>query len=200
MERGEVFSAVELDASLPGIEGNMRAEFAISRKPSFPKGLDSLNLPALARIFQLVEQNAPPCEMIHDECATFESSYRFIFESMRDARPGQLVYDDGFRRTIFGFKRLNSLSFVKSEEQPIMRAADYLVAVCVDFARRSFAGDEVSAELAALAQRGLGVIQGAEESHPLSHEGQSPQFGEIIASEIFCDRVFSNLDRMTRPN
>ena len=62
------------------------------------------------RVFQLVNYGLPSCEMVHDECATFEQAYTHVFGLMRRARPDGVEFPDG-RTHSLGFDRLRSLCF-----------------------------------------------------------------------------------------
>jgi hypothetical protein len=196
--RGDLTTAGEINAALPTIAEHIRDEFSSLHTGDLPRGFDSMNMPALTQVFQLVEQNVPACDLLHDECASFEAVYRYVFNLERDAKPGAVVMDDG-RKQIYGFERLNSLAFGSSEEQPLLRAADYLTASCTDFARRSFAGEEVPQDLAELAYPGLGAIMAWALSHMLPDSERMPQLGQVLGSEQFAGRVFAGLHKMMHP-
>ena len=196
--QGDTKTVAELRASLPTIAAHMQQEFSCLHDEGLPRGFDSMNMPALVQVFQLVEQNVPPCDMLHDECATFEAVYRHVYNLHRDADPSAVVMDDG-RKQIYGYENLNSLSFGNSEEHPFLRAADYLTASCTDFARRSFAGEDVPPDLAKLTYPGLGAIMVWALSHMLPESERMPQLGQVLASERFVGRVFGQLHKMVHP-
>jgi hypothetical protein len=154
---GEVVMATELRTGLSGIRRNMRKELLSDKRPSFPSGLDCLNMPSMALVFQLVEQHYPPCDMVHGECAGFEAVYHYVFDQLRNTDAAELETVDG-RKHAFGFTRLTFLSFADSEAQPLLRASDYLVASCVDFAQRAAADAEIPTGLVQCAYPGLGGI------------------------------------------
>jgi hypothetical protein len=192
---GQIGLALQLRVSLREIEAHMRSEFELA-DPTIPPGFDSMNMPALAQVFQLVEQNLPPCELLHDECASFEEVYRYVYNMVSAAEPATLRMRDG-RRHQFGFESLRALNFGNSEQIAMLRASDYLVAGCTEFARQSFAGKEPPQDLADIAYPGLGMLMVWALSHQI---GQPvPQFGEVMASERFIGPVFKRLTAMTGP-
>ena len=196
---GDVVMATELRAGLSGIRRNMRKELISDEKPPFPSGLDCLNMPSMARVFQLVEQHCPPCDMVHGECAGFEAAYRYVFDQLRNIDAAELETVDG-RKRAFGFTRLTSLSFADSEEQPLLRVSDYLVASCVDFAQRAAADAEIPSGLAQCAYPGLGGILSWVLSQMLPVERRVRQMGEAVASDSWMRRVFGTFYKMTRPD
>jgi hypothetical protein len=104
------------------------------------------------------------------------------------------------RKNVYGFERMNSLSFGDSEAQPLLRAADYLTASCTEFARRSLTGEEVPQDLAELAYPGLGAIMVWALSQMLPESQRMPQLGQVMASEKFIGRVFGKLHMMMHPS
>jgi hypothetical protein len=196
--QGDTKTAAELKVALPTIATHIEQEFSSLHDGGLPRGFDSMNMPALVQVFQLVEQNVPPCDLLHDECATFEAVYRHVYHQQRDAVPSAVVMDDG-RKQVYGYERLNSLSFGNSEEQPLLRAADYLTASCADFARRSSVGEDVPLDLAKLAYPGLGAIMVWALSHKLPESERMPQLGQMLASERFIGRTFGQLHKMMHP-
>ncbi len=178
--------AMQLQVSLPEIQGNMHREFTKLRSAGFPKGYDTLNAPSLAQVFQVIERSSPPCDLIHDQCDSMAPIYQHFFDLYRDAQPDVLPKLDGTAE-IFGFNRLNSFSFGDSEAHPLLRASDYLVAAAVDLARRAMTGRDISTELHACAQYGLGRMmnQAIGKDAPT----QSHQIGEIMASDAWVKKV-----------
>lgn len=179
--------AMQLRVSLPEIQGHMHREFTTLRGAAYPRGYDTLNAPSLAQVFQLIERSSPPCDLIHDQCDSLAPIYQYFFDRYRDAQPDVLPKLDGTAE-IFGFNRLNSFSFGDSETYPLLRASDYLVAGAVDFARRAVDAREISPELRTCAQYGLGRMM-SEALGKQNNPAQSPQVGEIMASDAWIGKV-----------
>ena len=184
-QRREQGLALQLRACLADLPRHMEREFATHRGAALPRGWDTLNAPSVAQVFQLIEGVAPPCDLIHDQCDSLADIYRYFFERYRDATSDVLPRLDGSRE-IFGFRRLNSLSFGDSESLPLLRAADYLLAASVDFTRRALAQEEIPPELHACAFHGLGRMMGEAAGR---HTTTSLQIGEIMASDIWIEKV-----------
>lgn len=178
--------ADELAAVLPEIEKNISAEFEVLKGPDALRGFDSLNMPALAQVFQTVEQNVPPCDILHDECASFEEVYKYIFQIGVNARPGVIQLKDG-RKHVTGFRNIKSINFGNSETEPILRAADYLVACCVEFARTAFEQRTMSSDLSEAAHPAIGAIVVWAISGPHGLDPM-PKLGELFASEKWVAR------------
>lgn len=188
MERREAGLAMQLRACLPGLTANMSEEFRRLREKNLPRGWDSLNAPSVAQVFQLIERSAPPCDLLHDQCDSLASSYQYFFELYRNAAPDVLTRLDGTPE-FFGFQRLNSLSFGNSEMLPLIRACDFLVATCVDFARRALAGEEIPAELHACASFGFArMMANAVGKEPADPKTRA-QIGEIMAADTWIAHV-----------
>ncbi len=188
MEQGCVPFAVELDQSLRHIEEHVADEFAAFRSERMPRGYDSLNLPALVRVFQLVDEAFPRVEIVHDECATFETVYRHAFQRLRQATPQRIEYHDGRVHTL-GFDRLQSLRFARSQDEPLVRAADCLVAVCVEFARVMVRREKPSRDL----QDCAGLLIGPHHGDAIalrSGADRVTQLAEFFAADVWLSAVF----------
>lgn len=185
-QRRERGLALQLRAALPDLPRHMDREFATHRGASLPRGWDTLNAPSVAQVFQLIEGVSPPCDLVHDQCGSFEPIYRHFFESYRNATPDILPRLDGSRE-IFGFQRLNSLSFGDSEQLPLLRASDYLLATCVELTRRALAQEDISPQLHACAFHGLGRMM--RESIGMHPTILPFQIGEIMASDAWIEKV-----------
>jgi len=179
--------AMQIRVSLPTIQGHMAREFAKVRATGLPKGYATLNAPSLAQTFQLIERSSPPCDLVHDHCDSLAGIYRYFFDRYRNAQHDLLPKLDGSAE-IFGFRRLNSLVFGDSETTPLLRACDYLLAACADFAKRTVSGDEIPADLRAVASYGLErMMTMAAGQDPEPHAER--QIGELMASDAWIDRV-----------
>lgn len=186
-QHGEAGLALQLRAALPGIPENMRAEFT-GLAAHFPRGYDTLNAPAVAQVCQLLEQRALPCQILHDQCDSHEPIYRHLFEIQRDAPHAVRHWPDG-SIDVTGFKYLRSLSFGDSEAQPLLRAADYLLAICGDFLRRAGAGDELPPATRAGAHHGLARMMFAAAARPVPDSRLHLQIGEIMASDAWLSKM-----------
>lgn len=179
--------ATQLRVSLPMIAGHMEREFAKLRTTGLPKGYATLNAPSLAQAFQLIERSSPPCDMIHDQCDSLAAIYRYFFDRYRNAEHDVLPKLDGSGE-IFGFRRLNSLSFGDSEMLPLLRASDYLLASCVDLCKRAVNREEIPVELRDASQHGLARMMNMAAGHH-SDVRTSGQIGEIMASDMWISQV-----------
>jgi len=148
----------------------------------------------VAQVFQDVEQHAPPCELVHDECASFEEVYRHVFDLSANARKSEMVLKDG-RKHVFGFERIQSLSFANSERQPILRAADYLVASCTSFGQQAFVGKTIDESLAQASFQAIGGILMWAMSQSLPEEDRCPKIGELFASDRWVGKCSAEMMR-----
>jgi hypothetical protein len=184
---GQKGLAMQLRYGLSFLRKNLENEFSTYNKMGLPKCWDALNVPSFAQAAQLIEQAGLPCELVHDECATMEASFRFFFAQYSDARRRIVTRPDGSVE-IFGFRCLQSLSFGNSEALPLLRAADYLLAGCVGFTKLASENEPAPKELRDLAAHGLSrmmhIALGIEP--PLS---AVDQVGEIMASDIWIKKV-----------
>ena len=178
--------AFQLQVGLPEIQRHMAEEFARTRALGLPRGYNSLNAPTLAQTFQLIERSSPPCNLIHDQCETLAPIYRYFFDRYRDARPDVLPKLDGGIE-IFGFRNLHSLSFGDSEQMPLLRACDYLTAMCVEFARRAIADEDIPEQVRVCAEHGWGRM--LREARNLETDQTRFQIGEIMAADRWIERV-----------
>ena len=189
--------AMQLRVCLPRIRDHMRNEFTKLRGMGLPKSYDTLNAPSLAQTFQLIERSSPPCDLIHDQCDTMAEIYRFFFDRYRNAAHEVVPKLDGGIE-IFGFRQLNSLSFANSEELPLLRACDYLLAACVDFTRRAGSGQDIPDLLRAAAHHGLGRMMDAAAGRVSNHRATARQIGEFMASDAWIEKVVAKWD-LARP-
>ncbi len=197
LEQGNVPFALGIDAALPGLEDDLATEFATITSSRLPRGYDTLNLPALVRVFQLIDEALPNAAILHDECASFESVYTHCFNRFRRANPDRIDFPDGRSHSI-GFRGLTSLQYGRSEAEPLLRAADYLVAACVEYARVTWNREQPGRELRACMAQMLGPInRGARQR--TRGDRSVPQLAEMFASEEWTHRVFSRQFRKPAP-
>jgi hypothetical protein len=185
--QGQTALAFQLCRALPTIAENMQREFA-GLRARFPRGYDTLNAPSLAQVCQLVEQRGLRCALIHDQCGPHERIYRYLFEHYRDMEHEIRVRRDGSHE-VFGFQGLHSLEFGDSETLPLLRAADYLVAVCVEFARRAVANEAIPPELGRGAHYGFGRMMKLAAGESVRDQTIARQVGEIMASDVWIEKV-----------
>jgi hypothetical protein len=187
MASGQTGLATQLRFSLSDLQRNMQGEFERFNELGLSRGWDTLNAPSFAQAVQLIEQAAPPCVMLHDQCDSLQASLRFFFARYHDADHRIVQRRDGSIE-VFGFRSLRALSFGDSESLPLLRAADYLLAGCVDFTRRALADEPIPEELRTTATFGLSRMM---------HEarGVEPpasvrfQIGELMASDRWIAKV-----------
>lgn len=184
---GQSGLAMQIRFGLPRLRANLQEEFASYAEMGLPRGWDTLNAPSFAQATQLLEQAGKPCELLHDECATLEKSFRYFFARYCDADRRIVTRADGSVE-IFGFRHLRSLAFGNSEALPLLRAADYLLAGCVGFARLVAAGEPVSDDSRSLAAFGISrMMHAAADIAP--PRAVSGQVGEIMASDEWIRRA-----------
>ena len=178
--------AFQLQVGLPEIRGHMAEEFTRTRALGLPRGYNSLNAPTLAQTFQLIERSSPPCNLIHDQCESLAPIYQYFFDRYRNARQDLLPKLDGSME-IFGFRNLHSLSFGDSEQMPLLRACDYLTAMCVEFARRAIAAEDIPNEVRLGAEHGWGRMLREARNQKA---GPTPfQIGEIMAADRWIEQL-----------
>lgn len=185
--KGQADMARQLRIALPNLHENMAGEFDHIGKLNLPRGWDSLNVPSFAQAVQLIEQAGYPCELLHDECASFEPSFRFFFARYCDAEPEVITRQDGTVE-IFGLRCLRKLSFGNSESLPLLRASDYLLAACVEVATLAQAGEPIPDELKSAGFHGLSRMMhlGIDREPPTS---AARQVGELMASDAWIEKV-----------
>jgi hypothetical protein len=184
-------AADQLAAGLPLLREHIQGEFETLSSDKLPSGYDSLNLPIMAQVFQTIEQNSPELDIVHDECASFEELYRHVFRMMRDAKHGELVLKDG-RKHVTGFRAIKTLAFADSEEQPLLRAADYLVACCSEFGGLAFQSKPIEEDLAKAAMPAIGaiIVWALSKAHNL---GPMPKLGEMFASNTWVGKCTAKM-------
>jgi hypothetical protein len=179
--------AAQLRLALPGLHEHLANEFARYRELGLPRGWDSLNAPSFAQAVQLIEQAGYPCTLLHDECASLDASFRFFYGRYCRADRTVVSRRDGSVE-IFGLRCLSALTFGNSETLPLLRASDYLLAACVDFARRALAGEEISDLQRASASHGLARMMHLAAGRAVPHDA-SAQVGQVMASDAWINRV-----------
>jgi hypothetical protein len=155
--------------------------------------MDSLNLPIVAEVFQFVEQHCPyPCDIVHDEIATMEPAYRWVFDHMQNADRSILKMKDG-RELHTGFVNALSLSFADSKKEPLIRAADYSLAGTRKFIQLAIANEPIPADITHIAFGTLGSILCRAYSLKYPSLGSFPELSKFMSSTKWCLTVFERL-------
>lgn len=184
---GQAGLAMQLRFGLPRLRENLEEEFSSYAVMGLPNGWDTLNAPSFAQATQKIEQAGLPCALLHDECASLEKSFRFFFERYCGADRRIVTRADGSLE-IFGFQNLRTLAFGNSDAQPLLRAADYLLAGCVGFARLAAADQPVPDGMRGLAVPGLSRMM-HEAVGIIPPRASAGQIGEVMASDVWIERV-----------
>ena len=178
---------------LPELENEIRNESKHESSSSFPAGMDSLNLPIVVEVFQFVEQFCPyPCDIVHDQTASFEPLYKYIFNLYLKAKPAIIEMKDG-RRSIYGFKNAISISFANSKQQPLIRAADYALAGARKFVQLAIAGEPISEEITRIAFCNLGALLMVAFTIKFPTLEPMPELAKVMASNEWLNKVFGRL-------
>lgn len=180
---------------LPNIEEEIETERKHLASGRFPSGMDSLNLPIVMDVFQFIEQKCPyPCDLVHDQTASFEPLYEYVFGLFSQADPLALEMKDG-RRFHMGFKNALSLSFEDSKTSPLIRAADYVVAGTRRFIQLALSDASIPAELTHVAFGMLGslILNAYAALNP--SVGGTPELAKIMASRRWAGKILARLHR-----
>jgi len=188
----------EFAEKIKGVLLNIESEI-VSESPDksneIPGGLDSLNLPVIAAMFQLIENHCPyRCEIVHDQTSSFEPIYKYVFELMSKGKPRGLVLKDGTKLS-YGFQKACSLSFADSKNQPLIRAADYALSGARRFVELALGNKSMASDITGIAFSHLGVILCEVLSFMYPSLGSFPKLGNTMASAQWAATVFGRLNR-----
>lgn len=178
---------------LPQIEDEIATERKHATSNTFPSGMDSLNLPIVAGVFQFVEQHCPfPCDIVHDQTASFAPVYQYVFNTFANARPSIVQMKDG-RETHLGFDNAISLSFTDSQTEPLIRAADYAIAGTRKFVHLATTNQRIPHDVtwAAFGLLGSLIFGLCEAAHPSL--GPMPDFTRVMSSKVWISNVVTRL-------
>ena len=178
-------------AVLPSIEGEVAAEAECAK--SLSSGFDSLNMPVVVCVLQFAEQKCPyRCDIVHDQNASFEQVYRYVYDLYANARPRRARMLDG-REIHFGFRNVLSLSFADSQKEPLIRAADYTLAGARKFIQLALADEQIPEDTTHVTFSILGalLVHALTLMHPTI--GESPELGTVMASRQWTGKVFGRL-------
>jgi hypothetical protein len=180
---------------LPKLEEEIEIERMHLTSGRFPSGMDSLNLPVVADVFQFVEQDCPfPCDIIHDQTTSFEPVYQYVFGLFSNGSPMSVELKNG-RRLCTGFKNALSLTFRDSKLEPLIRAADYVLAGARKFVQLALKNEPISSNLTNVAFASLGtlLLNAYSAGHPSIDT--TPELARVMASRSWKRRVFERLHR-----
>jgi hypothetical protein len=191
--RGLSSFAEKIKGVLPEIEAEIIAERRADRSSDFPPGLDSLNLPIVAAVFQFIEGNCPyKCDIVHDQTASFESMYTYIFRLLARGERRVWLNKDG-SKIYAGFEKAASLSFADSEKQSLIRAADYALAGARRFIEMALREEAIPADIREVAFVALGGILMEASTHVHPSLGPFPKLGFVMSSTQWARKIFGRL-------
>jgi hypothetical protein len=193
--RGLGSFAEKIEGVLPEIEAEIIAERRTDSSADIPPGLDSLNMPIVAEIFQFIEGHCPyKCDVVHDQTASFEPIYTYIFELFDKGEQRILLKKDGTRDYI-GFEKTCSLSFANSQKQPLIRAADYALAGARRFIELALCGESIPDDIREVAFLNLGAILMETVTYMHPSLGSFPKLGLVMSSTQWATKIFGRLGR-----
>ena len=184
---------------LPRIEEEIIDDSTNIDADQTPPGIDSLNFPTIAQVFQFVEQQCPfPCDIVHDQNEEFEPIYKYFFDRFSQARPALLTMKDG-RSMRFGFRNALSLSFANSTEHPLIRAADYALAGTRKFIELALADAPIPEDITRISLGGLGSI--LMNAYAYMHPSLTPlpEIATDMGASKWRGRVFGRLHKELGP-
>jgi hypothetical protein len=199
-EKGFNSHATKVAGVLPQIEEEIRVEAGHEASDQTPRGMDSLNLPIVAAVFQFVEQHCPyPCDIVHDEITSLGPAYSWVFDHMSKAKRTVLQMKDG-RELHSGFINALSFSFADSKTEPLIRAADYLLAGTRKFIQLAPANAAIPANLTRIAFGSIGSIWLKAYTLRYPSLGSFPELSRLMSSTNWCLTVFKRLEQEISKN
>ncbi len=178
---------------LPNLERSIEIDRGHLASGWFPAGMDSLNVFVVSDVLQFVEQHCPyPCDIVHDQTASFEPLYQFVFGMYSKGDAFAVEMRDG-RRVCAGFKNALSLSFQDSKLSPTIRAADYLLAGTRKFIQLALAGQDIPEPLTHVALAAFGTLLLGAFSTVYPSIDAPPELARIMASRSWTKKVFMGL-------
>jgi hypothetical protein len=185
--------AQKVSGVLPTVEDEVRTEAQHLGATDAPPGVDSLNFPIVMAVFQFVEQNSPyPCHIVHDQTAAFEPIYRYFFDRFKNAGPSAIEMKDG-RQMRFGFRNALSLSFVDSRTEPLVRAADYVLAGSRRFVQLALHDAEIPPDITHVAFSTLGTMLLRASTHMYPSLEPMPELSGFMGSNGWMRKIFRRL-------
>lgn len=185
--------AERIEGVLAEIESEMRSEAQAGQ--SIPRAMDTLNFALVVGAIQHVELDVPGVYVIiHDETAAFQPAYDYIFSLLkqRKADPAVIQMKDG-RKFKAGLEKVEDLRFATSEVEPLLRAADYLVAGTRQFIHLARQGEPIDKTLSEIAFAGVGGILCEALAYKYPSLAPFPKLGTVLASTGFVKKVFGRL-------
>jgi hypothetical protein len=198
-KHGKTEQAARVAGVLPQIEDEIATEKEHSTSGALPSGMDSLNLPIVAEVFQFAEQQCPrSCDIIHDQTSSFEPVYRYVFSKFAAAKPSAAQMKDG-RQLRIGFRNVLSLSFVDSETEPLIRAADYSLAGTRKFIELATSNRKIPQDLTWSALGMLGSLLAGVylAAHPSL--GSMPELTRVMSSNAWITKIVMRLHDEMKP-
>ncbi len=137
--KGELRLAAWFRASIPSLDRVAVDERAVNASlPS--RALGTVNVPVLASFLSLLESlsrhyGMQPVRIYHDESQEFSRGYQWAFDLHKGAKSNVELRLSNGRTMVFAFECVESIVMVKSEECPLVQAADLLVSGLARYAR-----------------------------------------------------------------
>jgi hypothetical protein len=178
-------------AALPVLKEEIQQELAAY--DTTHRGYDSLNMPIWVMLFQNMEHHFPDSfDLIHDRINEFQDCFESIYKQLRDGLRSTMLFKDG-RAFTSGLRKVASLSFVESETEPLIRAADCIATSTREFAWRAFNNQSIDTSLAKAVYPSLGALACWVLSHMHPSVGFFPQLGTVMGSSQFCGKLFARV-------
>ncbi|MFQ5847352.1 MAG: DUF3800 domain-containing protein [Candidatus Methylomirabilales bacterium] len=193
LHRGRPDLAERIEGVLAEIEAEMLSEAQAGQ--GVLRAMDTLNFALVVGAIQHVELDVPGvCVIIHDETPVFEPAYEYIFNLLkqRKGNPAVIQMKDG-RKFKAGFEKVEDLRFASSKVEPLVRAADYLVAGTRGFIHLARHGQPIDKTLSEIAFAGLGGILCEALTYKYPSLAPFPKLGTVLASTCFVKEVFGTL-------
>lgn len=171
----------QMRSFLENIDEALTQEFVRLDEMGHP-GFDSLNVPVLFDLFQHIEHTIQhQCRIVHDRIASYETAYRDMFSTAKNAAPGVLATNGG--TLTLPLNNIVGLDFVDSKADPLVRASDYLVAASSSYIKAVRCNADISTRLHKIGFLSLGALlmDCITTKHP--HLGPSLDLYRVFASD-----------------
>ncbi|TWT80553.1 hypothetical protein CA13_19980 [Planctomycetes bacterium CA13] len=108
---------------------------------AFGKGSATINAPCLISMAMLIEQlgrkhDISPQRIVHDEQGPYQTDFARIFQSFLSAPEEHRFQLEGMDVPFGAIRNINTLEFQKSEQQPLVQAADLLAGSIAHVAKK----------------------------------------------------------------
>lgn len=176
---------------VPTMEESILSEFSLSEDPQF-NGIDSMNLPVWFNVFQHIEQNTPDtCTIIHHRMDTFQSAYLSALEMLKNASEGVIAFKD--RQWVYPLRKIQGLSFESSDENPLIRSADFIASSVAQYINSIFSGKNISISLHKIGFCTLGVYLMDIFSYKYPQLGPPVNLGSFVGSDGWIKRILDTV-------